>query len=263
MLPIVIHRRKNSQTKLSADFTDSPYIKTVTRTPKVKSVTMINPSPSTTAGKLLFANGFTDTNKKFKKLNQSVDRFHKSFPEDYESILKNRIEKFKAGDSEYISELEIVESVYDEILKFVEPYEKILNTLRDKMKECFYSMAKEDLHKKIEKVKKENSSLLLKINNLSDINSKLLGEKKKLEESNEEYVRIFKQNPDFLINYENIVNQMLGQCELISSQKKEIKRLKRVEDTHMKLLDEVRRFRHLDSSFSDDSPITNKILSTN
>lgn len=261
MLPIVYHRRKNSQSKLSADFTDSPYIKTVTRTPKVKSVTLINPSPSTTAGKMLFANGFTDTTKQFKKLNQSVDRFHRSFPEDFESVLKNRIEKFKAGDTEYISELEIVETLYDEIMKLVEPYEKILSTLRVKLKEYSYLMAKEDLQKKIEKVKKENSSLLLKINNLSDINSKLMGEKKKLEESNEEYTRIFKHNPEFLINYENIVNQMIAQCELISSQKKEIKRLKKVEETHLKLLEEMRKFRHLDTSYSDDSPVANKIYS--
>lgn len=262
MLPSVNVRRKRSKSKLSCDFTDSPYIRIVTRTPKVKSNTLFNPTPLVTSTKCLFVNKFTDTNKhkEFQKFSQSTDQIQKITSEDFEGILNDRLEKFKAGDSDFINELELIESFYDEILTLTKPYERILNLLRIKLKESYYQMAKEDLEKKIERVKKENSSLLLKINNLSDINSELFDEKKKLQESNDEYLRMFKHNPEVLINYENIVNQMLGQCETINLQKKELKRLKKVEETHLKLLDDLRKYKHLDSSYSDDSPKNNKII---
>ena len=265
MLPSVIVKRKRSQSKLSCDFTDSPYFRICVRTPKVKSNTLFNSTPIVTSTKQLFGNGFADTNKhkEFQKFSQSTDLAPKISSDDFEAMLKDRLEKLKAGDSEFINESELIESFYDEILALAKPYEKILNLLRIKLKESYYHMAKEDLEKKIEKVKKENTSLLSKINHLSDINSKLFDEKQTLQESNDEYLRMFKHNPEILINYNNIVNQMLGQCETINLQKKELKRLKKVEEAHLKLLDDLTRFRHLDSSYSDDSPKSNKIITNN
>jgi hypothetical protein len=251
MLPSVNIRKRRSKSKISIDLTESPYARIHSKSGSVKS--LISVKQASPAYKLGFTENISETIKfkDFKRslIDQSFEVPSKlSKPEDFELLLKDRLEKFKEGDSEYMNELELFETLLDEIISTLKPFDKLLMSLKEKMKEMIYKMAKDDLLQKLEKIRKENSNLINKLNNLSDINSRLQEEKVKLEESNLEYSRIFKDNPDFLISYENIVSQMIEQCEVIRSQRKEISRLKKVEEDHFKLVKDLSK-----SSFFDVS----------
>ena len=161
MLPSVNLRKKRSKSKLSCDFTESPYGKLHSKSGTIKSLTCVKQA-SPANYKLGFMDSLSETSKfkDFKRnlIDQTFDFSGKLMkPEDYEALLR-------------------------------------------------------------------------------------------------EYNRIFKDNPEFLINYKNIVSQMIEQCEVIKDQKKEIKRLKRIEETHSKLIRDLTKSSFFDSSISDESP---------
>lgn len=258
MLPSVNLRKKRSKSKLSCDFTESPYGKLHSKSGNIKSLTYAKQA-SPANYKLGFMDSLSETSKfkDFKRnlIDQTFDFSGKLMkPEDYEVMLREKLEKLKQGDSEFLNELELYETVFDEIVLNLKPFEKLLFGLKDKIKELVYKMGVEDTQRKLEKFKRENSNLINKLNSLADINSRLQEDKSKLEECNSEYSRIFKDNPEFLINYNNIVSQMIEQCEVIKDQKKEIKRLKKIEETHLKLIRDLTRSSFFDSSISDESP---------
>lgn len=168
-------------------------------------------------------------------------------PKVLERLLVAELEMFKSGDSKFISELEIAENIFSSLLHMLKPFTKILTLLQETFKLSYFNQAKEVFKSKLEKLDKEKIGLVQKISRLSDINSALLNEKNQLEERTAEFDRMFEENPKLLINYQNIVSQMLAQCEQIENQNKELKRLKKVEDSYHKLLNTVAAASFLDS----------------
>jgi hypothetical protein len=265
MLPSVSNKKRSSS-KLSSDLTSSPYFQPFIRASNSKSRSFISKKSSPSAGKFSFYDGLQDPNKtseiKRLSIDQSLDlksRFQMK-PEDLEKIIQERLERFSIGDSEFSSEMEIFDSVFDEVLAFFKPFDAILNMIRRKIKEECYKYAKEDYLGKIEKVDKENKRLLAKINSLSDINIKLNNEKKEIQEKLQEYERIFKENPNFLINYQNIVNKMLHQCEEIEDLQKDNKRLKKIEECFIRISKDLNDCSTFDIPRFDESfPSTSQV----
>ena len=109
---------------------------------------------------------------------------------------------------------------------------------------------------KLERLTKEHETLVLKINNLSIINKNLLEENLMLKEKENEYKRIFEDNPQFLINYQNIVDKMLDQITQISELKKENKRLKQFQVYYEDNLNKKKKIIREDMSVQDNNVIT-------
>lgn len=243
MLPIVSVQRKRSSSKLSVDFNISPVTDKILRSEKNKSLTVLKrTSPLCPKHYLKEFNSSTGKPKETKKL--LMNQVFEHLPllpqkaEDFEDILNDRLEKYKQGNSEYISEIDVIDSVFYDIINNLKSYENIFRILRQKLDVCIFEQAKEEFGKKVEKLKKDKDLLILKINSLSDINSKLQDENKKLVESKENFKRLFSDNPDLLIKYQNIVDQMLQQCKIITEQKKEIKKLRKYQALYKELAKE-------------------------
>ena len=240
MLPAVISKKRSSS-KLSVDISSSPYFQPFTRSSNTKSRTVVLKKSSPSAGKFSFNDGSNENPKlqDFKRLSldQSTDFKcrYAAKPEELEKLLYERLKNFSIGDSEYCSEMEIFDSIFDEIVNLMKPFEKLLNLIRKKMKKECYKYAKEDFNEKVDRLEKDKKSLVAKINSLSDINAKLTEDVRVMEDKIVEFERILKQNPSFLITYQNIVNQMLQQCEEIEELKRENRKLKKVEECFMKI----------------------------
>ncbi|OMJ93352.1 hypothetical protein SteCoe_3707 [Stentor coeruleus] len=243
MLPIVSVQRKRSSSKFSGDFNISPGTDKILRSEKNKSLTALKrSSPLCPKHYLKEINSSVGKPKETKKLlmNQVFEPLP-SLPqkaEDFEEILNDRLEKYTQGNSEYISEIDVIDSVFYDVISHLKNYENIFRILRQKLDACIFEQAKEEFGKKVDKLKKEKDVLILKINSLSDINSKLQEENKKLLESRENFKRLFSDNPDLLIKYQNIVDQMLQQCKVITEQKKELKKLRKYQELYKELAKE-------------------------
>lgn len=242
MLPSVSIQRKRSSSKLSIDFSTSPGTDKLIRSQKKKSLTgfkVYSPIPSKTF--LKDFDIYAPKPKESRKLlaNQVFEPIKASNKiEDFEEILNDRLEKYKKGNSEYISEIDVIDSVFYDVISHLRCYENIFRVLRQKLDVCIFDQAKEEYAKKIEKLKKDKGVLIMKINSLSDINSKLQEENKKLNKNRENFTRLFMDDPDVLINYQNIVEQMLEQCNIIREQKKELKKLRKYQGMYKELVKE-------------------------
>lgn len=253
MLPQVHVSRKRSSSKLSADLNTSPYIESLMRSEKYKSLTTIKTcSPGIIKRKFIDLEAQKSKDLKLTHVNISFEKSKhlSSKAEEIEEIYHDRLEKFKSGDSEYISVIEIIDSVYFEVLNHIKPFHDLMKSLRNQLEIQLYECAKEDLLRKIERVKKENSSLLMKINSLADINAKLEVENKKFSERNQELERILETNPSFILNYQNIVEKMIEQCQQIEDQKKEIKKLKKFELLYNEMINDLTNRSFLEKSIS-------------
>ena len=144
-------------------------------------------------------------------------------------MLYQRLNELNIIDSKWINEQEIVEGIYEELGKYLTHFQALLSILKGKLIDIAYRLADNHCSIKIEKIMNDNNILLSKINNLSKINSEIEEENKKLKESIKNYQILLAENPDFIVNYKNIVNKMLGQCKIISTLKKENKALKKIE----------------------------------
>ncbi|OMJ90992.1 hypothetical protein SteCoe_6564 [Stentor coeruleus] len=242
MLPTVSIQRKRSSSKLSMDFSISPGTDKIIRSQKNKSLTgfkAYSPLPSKTFLKE-FDMSTSKPRESRKFLTTQVFEPLKSSTkaEDFEEVLNDRLEKYKKGNSEYISETDVIDSVFYDVISHLKSYENIFRLLRQKLDICIFDQAKEEYTKKIEKLKKDKNMLIMKINSLSDINSKLQEENKKLNEDKDNFTRLFTDDPDVLINYQNIVEQMLEQCNIIREQKKELKKLRKYQGMYKELAEE-------------------------
>lgn len=235
-------RKKGSSVKVSSDNSVSPYNQVFVRPKKEKAKTEILKKIPTISRKdsCNFHSPDKQKPRHFKPISysQAFDSYLETSQktEELEKLLRFRLDKFKSGDSEYNSEIEIADSIYDNLMQILKPYMKIFTLLRETYKSFYYDQAKEHFKAKLDKLDKEKNGIIKKISRLSDINASLMEEKQILEQKTAEFERMFEANPKFLINYQNIVSQMLGQCEQIENQKKELNRLKKVEETHQKLL---------------------------
>lgn len=166
-----------------------------------------------------------------------------------EDLLYDRLEKFNSNHSEFNNEIEVLDSIFQEISIYFHSFSRIFMILRQKYEENFTKFSSLILHEKLEKTKKRNESLLSKLNSLNLINSQLLSENEKLKKDGEDYERLFKSKPDILINYNNIIDKMLEQCKTIEELRKEVKALKRAEILNAKMITELKlQIRHQDSA---------------
>ena len=81
--------------------------------------------------------------------------------------------------------------------------------------------------------------LVQKINSLSDINQEITIKNKALAQTKVYYERLFDENPEFFVNYQNIVDKMLEQCETITNLKKKVKKLKKYEALYHELSKDI------------------------
>ena len=235
-------RMKGSCGKLPSETNSSPYNQIFQRRAKEKAKTIVLKKSSLMTRKNSFycrspEKSINDL-PKLPKRNRISESNISAYgdPSELEKLLVTELDKFKSGESKFISELEIAESIFRNLLHMLKPFTKILTQLQETFKLSYYNQAKEVFKSKLEKLDREKNGLVQKISRLSDINSALVEEKNQLEERTAEFDRMFKENPKILINYQNIVSQMLGQCEKIENQDKELKRMKKVEDSYKKLL---------------------------
>ena len=165
------------------------------------------------------------------KANHSVENQQKAI--ELNELLNSRLQELELGSSKWINEKEIIESIFDEIGKYFIDFENLLNILKLKLLNNAVKRAKEHYSKKIEKMVKENSILISKLNNLTRINAELECDNKQLKEDNSNFKILFGENPDFIVNYKNIVDKMLHQCETISNLKRENQKLRKTEMLEM------------------------------
>lgn len=226
MLPVIDNLKES---KTVQKYKSSPYLKSVFRSKK----NLLSKYPTQTFLKFSEKESFSEISQNKPKTDQSQSfckSFYKQFSDKhFEDLLFNRLEKLKTGNSKFVSEKEIIDSVYLEISKCFGNLKKIFGILRAKLEECLKNEVFEAFESKIDKLTKENQNLVIKINNLSEINSDLAEENKSLKVSQMDYDRLFKDNPTLLIKYQNIVDLMLDQCKMIENLKKENKKLRRIE----------------------------------
>ena len=74
---------------------------------------------------------------------------------------------------------------------------------------------------------------------MSDLNDQLAEDNKKLREKLLEYDRLFKDSPNLVLNYQNIVDKMLEQCNKIKEQNHEIKKLRKYYEKYKILVKEL------------------------
>lgn len=168
-----------------------------------------------------------------------------------EKLLNDRLEEFKNCKGNWTSEIEVLDSIYLEITNYFHKFARILSILRQKYEENFTKLSHSFYTEELEKTTKKNEVLLKKINSLSKINQDLTTDKLKLKKKVDDYERLFETNPNILINYQNIVEQMLNQCKVIENLKKENKSLKKSQVTSTGLISELKL--QLRSKFSGSS----------
>lgn len=168
-----------------------------------------------------------------------------------EKLLRDRLEEFKNSRGNWTSEIQVLDSIYLEITKYFHKFAPILRILRNKYEENFTKLSHDFCTEELEKTINKNEVLLKKINSLSKINQDLMTDKSNLKKSIEDYERLFEVNPNILINYQNIVEQMLNQCKIIENLKKENKSLKKSQIANTGLISELKL--QLRSQFSASS----------
>lgn len=230
-----------SKTKIDSS---SPYLDHIVRNKHNKSTNELKSLPAA-AIKTTVAESFTETGKykEFRRhLTLSYDRNSNDInkAKQLEELFHERIGKFHCGETEWLNEIEIIDSIYYEIFSHFSCFDNLLKTLKNKTKECLKTMAFDHYKAKIEKLKQKNQTLVVKINNLTKINQDLSKENEHVKKSQENFERLFKGNPEILVKYENIVDQMLKQCEVIDSLKREIKRLRKIQITNNQIISELK-----------------------
>lgn len=230
-----------SKTKMDSS---SPYLDHIVRNKHNKSSTELKSLPAA-AIKTTVAESFTETGKykEFRRhLTLSYDKnsADSSKAKQLEELFHERMGKFHCGETEWLNEIEIIDSIYYEIFSHFSCFENLLKTLKNKMKECLKTMTFDHYKAKIERLKQKNQVLVVKINNLTKINQDLSKENENVRKSQENFERLFKGNPEILVKYENIVDQMLKQCQVIDNLKKEIKRLRKIQITNNQIISELK-----------------------
>jgi hypothetical protein len=173
-------------------------------------------------------------------INFDSRKLEESKAKELERKLKERLNKFESGSSSWNSEIEILDSVFFELSSYFNKFSSVLMSLRKHYEESFLKYSSMFLHQKLEKVKKKNLELVGKINSLSKIHQDLLNENERLRKSQDEYERLFQNKPEVLINYNNIIDQMIGQCKVIDGLKKENKSLRKGEVANAKMINELK-----------------------
>ena len=144
----------------------------------------------------------------------------------FEGILQERLEKLHKKGQQSFSELEVIENLYSEIISSYHDLKNTLDLLRQKTEEYLTRSINEKFSKEIEGLKKSNNLLIVKMNTLSKINNDLKEENEKLKEKQVELDRLFGDDPQLLIKYNNIVDRMQKQVKIIDALKKEIRNLR-------------------------------------
>ena len=235
MLPsVVILQKKRFSSKVLPNFSPSPYSKSLTRNSKNRSHTSLHPSPNILRSPLLNVVDIDRTHvvRSSIQIPKMIEPPSSIKAAELEAEYKQNLESFQNGDSEFLSELEIIDSIYMQITNYMKPFENLLQIFRNKLNQSIYEDLRVKFEKKIEKMKSQNQMLIKKINSISDLNANLAEENKKLGENKSEYERLFKKHPDLLINYQNIVDQMLEQIKIVAEQKKELKKLRKYRDMY-------------------------------
>lgn len=230
----VVYRR--SKSKLSQE--GSPYLEPIIRTKK--SFTNI---PSLSSKRHTFTGLTMAVTEANQERSRKSDKIQKRYLADnsmqellemkkakeLEELLNERLEQFSAGMSEWISEIDVIDSIYAEIMKFFQHFAGLLQTLRSKLESFVCFSVKEKFSSQIQKVVKKNENLIVKINNLSNLHSQVVKENEEIKKKQKDYHRIFESDPNFLINYQNIVDQMIEQVDIIQKLQRENKKLKEKE----------------------------------
>ena len=242
MLPTMDTKNRRSTSKILSDISSSPYADSNLRSRKPKSSMTLVYSSSVLIPKQILEKTPKNSLQKYCRksvLIQKNDFQAENLAEEFEKSLKERLEKFKNNNSEYFSELEVVESVFFDIFNHFKPFEKLLKELIERIKNCAYENFKSSFIHKIQKLKQSKGLLVQKINSLSDINQEITIKNKALAQTKVYYERLFDENPEFFVNYQNIVDKMLEQCETITNLKKKVKKLKKYEALYHELSKDI------------------------
>ena len=230
-----------SMSLIHADKSNMHSLKTFSQTNFRKQISLVDPMPSS----------YSNKNSLFRVATMNFDsrKPDQSKAKQLEDLLYDRLEKLNSNQSNWNSEIEVLDSIYKEISIYFNSFGRIFMMLRQKYEENFTKFSNLILHEKLQKTKKKNENLLSKLNTLNLINSQLLSENEKLKKDGEDYERLFKSKPEILINYTNIIDKMLDQCKTIDELKKEVKVLKRAEILSAKMITELKlQIRHQDSA---------------
>ena len=250
MFPAVSLNKKRSNSKFPAENSDSPYSDSMVRSQKSKALTWKkNKSPVISKKNLLEGNNDELKSRHIRNSLQVQFPSHiqsditkaETLEQEYNETLK----KFKMGDEDiqFINEIEIIDDILLKIVDHMKPFEKLIKRLRKRLEKNLYKISleeiKENFDEDLEKAEKRNSSLIQKINSLSDLNDQLAEDNKKLREKLLEYDRLFKDSPNLVLNYQNIVDKMLEQCNKIKEQNHEIKKLRKYYEKYKILVKEL------------------------
>lgn len=217
---------KRVKSKLSKELAGSPY----TPMGSTKHIYKSSVSLSHKKSSSQIQENFTDCVSKFVKRHSTMNLDTRMLEEEkskyLEKLLYERLENI-APHKEFKSEIQVLDSIYSEIATFFNKFERILMILREKLESCISKSVEDQLSYKIENVKKLNENLVKKINTLSDMHQLVVEENEKMKSELSEYNRMFKENPKFVVNFQNIVDKMLDQCKVIDKLNAEIKRLRK------------------------------------
>lgn len=192
-----------------------------------------------------------------KSLSQ-LPRFNESDlskAKELEELLERRINQTEQGLSKWKNELEVVNSIYTELMNYLHCFSNLLQILKSKMKACIQSKVNENYIEHIESLKRENKNLVIKLNSLDQLYTEHLNENSKLKEKHSEYQRLFDNDPNFIINYQNIVEQMLKLVDAVHVLKKENKDLKKM------ILKKSLRITYLENKSYEDDRSQDEIVS--
>lgn len=241
MLPNVVIQRKRSSSKTSINSTSSPYAESVSRHQKNRTQTsfkFISPVNIRSSVNLSIESSKLREWRSSLRKNEDFELTITQKAAELEEEYNLKLDRFLKGDREYLNELEIIDHIFLQIANFAKPFENLLNVFRQKINQHAFENMQEKFEKKIRKIKEMNSSLIQKINSLAEINGNLVEENKKLKASKADFERLFVDQPDVLLNYQNIVEQMLKQCDTIVELKKELKKTRRYKELYETFMEE-------------------------
>jgi hypothetical protein len=205
----------------SSNFDIKTGINTITRSP------VFEPFPETRKLKELC--------RKFAGSTETGGQDLKKTP-SFEGLLLERIEKIGKAEMRSGSELQVIDSIYEEISNAFGNLKQILKILRQKLGECLSKNIEEEFNKELEGLKRSNMIFQAKMSNITKLNADLREENDMLKGKLQRYERLFEEDPDLLVKYENIVDKMLKQVQIIEVMKKEIMRLRSIKTENSEVL---------------------------
>jgi hypothetical protein len=144
----------------------------------------------------------------------------------FEEMIAERLEKLHQGKGPWSSEIEVIDSVYAELISSCGQHESILKILRIKLEESLKNKINEAFTKRLAKLEADKTHLLAKVQGMLELNGGLEIQISELREKLNDYERLFGEDQNNLVRYGNIVDEMIRQCNEIKDLKRENKRLR-------------------------------------